>query len=72
MEQQEKKFSYYGMYLRKYLKDIDSPFQDDEEFINERTEQAGTEYENARRDGLTVDQAQERAIAVLVDGLSDE
>ena len=29
-------------------------------------------FKDTQRDGLTVDQAQERAIAVLVDGLSDE
>ena len=69
MEQQEKKFSYYGLYLRKYLKDAGSPLQHDEEFINERTGQAEAEYENTRRDGLTVDQAQERAMSVLISGI---
>lgn len=32
-------------------------------------ELAEQEFEDARRDGLTVDQAQERAIAVLMEGV---
>jgi len=64
--------SYYEMYLRKYLEEIDSPLKHDEEFIKERTDSAEVEYEERRRDGLTVTQAQECAIAVLTDGISDE
>lgn len=64
--------SYYEMYLRKYLIDTNSPLKDDEEFIKERTDSAEVEYEERRRDGYTVSQAQECAIAVLVNGLSDE
>ena len=38
-------------------------------FIDSRSELAEREYEERRRDGLTVDQAQERAITVLMEGV---
>lgn len=71
-EKEVGQLSYYEMYLRKYLEEIDSPMKHDEEFIKERTDSAEVEFEERRRDGYTVTQAQECAIAVLVNGLSDE
>lgn len=67
-----RELSYYGMYLRKFLEETDSSKKNDETFINERADAAEIEYEERRRDGLTVDQAQECAMAVLVAGISED
>ena len=64
-----KELSYYRLYLKKYLVDTDDPRKDVEDFIDSRSELAEKEFQDARRDGLTVDQAQERAIAVLMEGV---
>ena len=40
-----------------------------EDFIDSRADLAEVEFEECRRDGLTVDQAQERAITVLMEGV---
>ena len=61
--------SYYRLYLKKYLVDTDDPRKDVDDFINSRAELAEIEWEERRRDGLSVDQAQECAIAVLMDGV---
>ena len=61
--------SYYRLYLKKYLVDTDDPRKDVDDFIDSRSELAEREYEERRRDGLTVDQAQERAIDVLMEGV---
>lgn len=68
-KEEEGKFSYYGLYLRNYLKKNSHPRQDDEDFISERAEQAEIQLEKSRRDGLTPDQAQELAMSVLMKGL---
>ena len=64
-----KELSYYRQYLKKYLVDTDDPRKDVDDFIEARAELAEREYEECRRDGLTVDQAQERAITVLMEGV---
>ncbi len=64
--------SYYGMYLRRFLEEIDSPKKNDESFINERADAAEIEYEERRRDGMSVFEAQELAMAVLVAGISED
>ncbi len=64
-----KELSYYRQYLKKYLTETDDPRKNVDDFIDSRTELAEAEFEEARRDGLTVDQAQERAIAVLMEGV---
>ncbi len=64
-----KELSYYRLYLKKYLVDTDDPRKVVDDFIDSRADLAEREFEDARRDGLTVDQAQERAIAVLMDGV---
>ena len=65
------KLSYYAMYLRQFLREIGSPLKDNDDFINERANQAEFEYEESRRGGMTVFSAQERAMYVLVKGISD-
>lgn len=64
-----KEMSYYRLYLKKYLVDTNDPRKSVDDFIESRSELAEIEFEDARRDGLTVDQAQERAIAVLMEGV---
>ncbi len=64
-----KELSYYRLYLKKYLVDTDDLQKNVDDFIDSRAELAEREYEERRRDGLTVDQAQERAIAILMDGV---
>lgn len=61
--------SYYRLYLKKYLTETNDPRKDVEDFINSRADLAEMEWEERRRDGLTVDQAQECAITVLMDGI---
>ncbi len=60
--------SYYGLYLLKYLKDMDDPRQHDHDFINSRADDAAGVFEGERRAGATVDQAQELAMKILMDG----
>ena len=62
-------FNYYALYLKKYLVDNDDPRADDAEFINDRADLAGQEYENNRLSGLEVFQAEELAMEVLMSGL---
>ena len=64
-----KEMSYYRLYLKKYLTETGDPRKNVEAFIDSRAELAEKEWEERRRDGLTVDQAQECAIAVLMDGV---
>lgn len=67
-----RELSFYAMYLRNYLQEIDSSKKNDETFIDERTDDAEKEWEDRRRDGLTIDQADECAIDVLVRGISED
>ena len=62
-------FNYYALYLKKYLVDNDDPRKDDAEFINDRADLAGQEYESNRLNGLEVFQAEELAMEVLMAGL---
>lgn len=62
-------FDYYGLYLLKYLQDENDPRQTDDDFINSRAEAAAEEFEQASREGMSVDASQERAMVVLMDGL---
>ena len=63
-------FDYYGLYLRKYLQDENDPRQTDDGFINSRAEAAAEEFELASREGVSVNASQERAMAVLMDGMT--
>ena len=60
--------SYYGLYLLKYLKDTEDLRQHDHDFINSRSDDAAGAFEAERRAGATVDQAQEVAMKILMDG----
>lgn len=62
-------FSYFSLYLKRHLQDIGDSRADDADFINESAERAEIEFEESRREGLTVDQAQEKAMSVLVSGV---
>lgn len=63
--------SYYRLYLMHLLAEWGEEKKVSADVLDERADAAEEEYEKARRDGLTVDQAQERAMAVLLDGLGD-
>lgn len=65
-------FSYFSLYLKAHLEDIGDARADDADFITEYADRAEIEFEECRRNGLTVDQAQERAMSVLVSGLSED
>ena len=65
-------FGYYGLYLLKYLQDENDPRQTDDDFINSRAEAAAEEFEQASREGMSVDASQERAMVVLMDGLTQQ
>ena len=60
--------SFYGLYLLKYLKETEDPRQLDHDFINSRADDAAGAFEGERRSGATVDQAQEVAMKILMDG----
>ena len=60
--------SYYRLYLLRFLKEQEDERANDDEFIDARADAAEKEYEERRRDGLTVDQAQELAMGVLLEG----
>lgn len=60
--------SYYRLYLLRFLKEQEDERANDDEFIDARADAAEIEYEERRLDGLTVDQAQECAMAVLLEG----
>ena len=62
-------FNYYALYLKKHLVDNDDPRANDAEFINDRADLAGQEYESNRLNGLEVFQAEELAMEVLMAGL---
>lgn len=62
--------SYFALYLRKYLYDQGDDRALDEEFINARADSAAEEWERVHLGGDTVDQAQEMAMAVLMDGIA--
>lgn len=71
-EKQEKSFSsnYYSNYLKGELRKMRDERLFDEQFINERVEQASEEWERQRRAGLSPFSAQELAMKVLLEGLS--
>ena len=66
----KKNISYWALYLKKYLTDENDPRKDDDAFIDARAELAAATMEETRlKEGLTVNQAEERARAVLMEGL---
>jgi len=61
--------SYYRLYLKKFLTEEGDFRAADEEFLSCRADAAEEEYQAARKEGLTVDQSHERAMAVLTKDL---
>ena len=64
-------FSKWSMLLKQYLQDIGDERQNDVEFINGRVDIAAAACEDARRQGMTVDQAMEVAHAALMEGFNN-
>ena len=58
--------NYYALYLRRYLTEEEDPRANDTEFISQRSDAAAAEYETRRLEGMTVEQAQECAMSVLL------
>lgn len=65
----EEEYSYYGSYLRTYLQENHPEKVIDIDFISERSEAAAEVYEQSRREGYSVDGAQEQAMQILLSGL---
>lgn len=61
--------SYYGLYLRQYLKENHPDKPVDADFIALRDKEASDTFEQARREGRPVDGAQELAMQTLLQGL---
>ena len=61
--------SYYRRYLQLLKRQYVSGFPIEDGKLDELADAAEERYEEARRDGLTVDQAQELAMETLLDGL---
>lgn len=58
--------NYYALYLRNYLTEEEDPRANDTDFISQRSDAAAADYETRRLEGLTVEQAQECAMSVLL------
>ncbi len=71
MEEKNKKIelSYYGLFLKHLLYDMEDARKDDNDFINGRSDDVATEFEAARRQGFDVFSAQEMAMKVLLEGI---
>ena len=63
-----KEMNYYSLYLEKILLDNDLAMRYENPFVEARSEQASECYEQMRRSGCTVEQAQEFAMSTLVRG----
>ena len=71
-------FSYYTLYLKDYLQEcgdrivgFDPALAGDVEFINGRGDSAAETFEQCRRQGMSVWEARESAMAVLLSGLTE-
>jgi hypothetical protein len=62
-------FSYYGLYLLKYLKGNHPDRASDTDFIEGRSDHAAEVYEQSRLQGYTPEGAQELAMAALLQDL---
>ena len=69
-KQEQQELSYYGLYLLRYLMEQHSKKAKDLNFIYNRELQAAETYEQARREGHSVEGAQELAMDTLMKGLS--
>ena len=68
-KQAQTELSYYGLYLLNHLRENRFPQANDAAFIRERADHAAEVYEQARRDALFSDAAQELAMSALLKGL---
>ena len=66
------KMSYYRRYLQLLKRQYGSDFPIEDERLDALADAAEERYEEARRDGLTVDQAQELAMEMLLEGLDEQ
>lgn len=66
VDTKQHELNYYALYLRRYLTEEEDPRATDTEFINGRADAAAAEFETRRLDGMTVNQAQECAMKVLL------
>lgn len=66
---QSTEFSYYGLYLLKYLKENHPDKATDADFIGGRSGRAADVYEQSRLSGYMPEGAQELAMAALMKGL---
>lgn len=64
--------SYYRRYLQLLKRVYGNALALDDAELDQRVDSAEERYEDARRDGLTVDQAQELAMEMLLEGLTIE
>jgi hypothetical protein len=65
-----KEMNYYSLYLEKILLDNDLAMRYKNPFVEVRSEQASECYEQMKRSGCTVEQAQEFAMSTLLRGNS--
>lgn len=68
-KQNQTELSYYGLYLLNHLRENHFPQANDADFIRERAGHAAEVYEQARRNALFADAAQELAMSALLRGL---
>ena len=69
-KQEQQELSYYGLYLLRYLMEQHSKKAKDLNFIYNRELLAAETFEQARREGHSVEGAQELAMDALMKGLS--
>ena len=69
-KQEQQELSYYGLYLLRYLMEQHSKKAKDLNFIYQRELLAAETFEMARREGHSVEGAQELAMDALMKGLS--
>ena len=70
MKKEQQELSYYGLYLLRYLMEQHSKKAKDLNFIYQRELLAAETFEMARREGHSVEGAQELAMDALMKGLS--
>ena len=66
MKENKFEFTYFTVYLRSCLRKMGDVRADDPEFVNSRGREAAAEYETRRKEGYSVDQAEESAMACLI------
>ncbi len=69
MKKRIDELSYYAQYLTQYLKENHPDKANNHKLISERADRAAELFEELRREGRTVDAAQELAMAELLRGL---